>query len=212
MGIGAAKLMSTTTIFKADPNTKRQCGGCTLCCKLTPVKSMNKDAGERCKHQRTGKGCAIYARRPMDCATWFCRWLINDDTADLSRPDRAGYVIDMMPDYVTIRDNTGKKPPQHIPCLQIWVDPHRREAHRDPALRRYMERSGERGFASLIRFDQSDGFIVFPPSMTADRQWHEERPTNNFNQRQHSTDEVFRVLAGGDPNVDLPVETTATFR
>lgn len=203
--------MSTTTVFKADPNTKRQCGGCTLCCRLTPVKSMNKDAGERCRHQRTGKGCAIYARRPMDCATWFCRWLINDDTADLSRPDRSHYVIDMMPDYVTMIDNgTGKR--TNIPCLQIWVDPKHREAHRDPALRRYMERAAEQhGFVTLIRFNQSDGFVIFPPAMAADRQWHEQRPTNNFNQRQHSTEEVFRVLAGGDPNVDLPVETTATF-
>ena len=39
----------------------RHCGGCTLCCKLIPVEELNKPAGARCKHVRTGKGCSIYA-------------------------------------------------------------------------------------------------------------------------------------------------------
>jgi len=59
-----------------------------------------------------GKGCAIYAKRPMSCALWNCRWLVNDDTAELSRPDRSPYVIDIMPDYVTVLDReTGVRRP-----------------------------------------------------------------------------------------------------
>ena len=61
----------------------RNCGDCQLCCKLVPTKEINKPANTRCKHQKVGKGCGIYAQRPFSCMVWNCRWLVNDDTADL---------------------------------------------------------------------------------------------------------------------------------
>src|SRR3954470_3807379 len=143
---------------------RRECGGCTLCCKLIPVPPMDKVAGERCRHQRL-TGCAIYARRPLECRVWHCRWVVNDDAADLRRPDRSHYVIDMMPDYVTVSDNaTGKQ--QRVPVVQIWVDPKHRDAHRDPALRRWLERRGEQGIAALVRYTATEGFALWPPQMS----------------------------------------------
>lgn len=151
----------------------RQCGSCTLCCKLTPVVELHKGANERCKHQRH-TGCTIYAKRPFSCQAWNCRWLLNDDADDLRRPDHSHYVIDVMPDYVTARDNnTGTE--QHCQVVQIWVDPRFPDAHRDPALRAYLLRRGEDGIASIIRYSASDGFVLFPPNMSADHQWHEQR-------------------------------------
>jgi hypothetical protein len=69
---------------------------------LLPVKELGKGAGERCRHQR-GLGCKVYHQLKTvspSCAMWTCRWLVEDDTSDLSRPDRSHYVIDVMPDYV----------------------------------------------------------------------------------------------------------------
>ncbi len=86
------------TLYKAD--TDRKCGDCSLCCKLLPMPELAKPANKRCKHQRYGKGCAIYARRPDSCRTWSCRWLLGEGTDDLPRPDRSHYVIDPMPDFV----------------------------------------------------------------------------------------------------------------
>ena len=41
----------------------RQCGECTLCCKLLPVPPLNKLAGQKCKHQRfPHHGCAVLLR------------------------------------------------------------------------------------------------------------------------------------------------------
>src|SRR2546423_255596 len=103
----------------------RACGDCQLCCRLLPVKGiLNKPAGARCKHQKFGKGCMVYHRpgMPPECAIWNCRWLVNDDTADLPRPDRAHYVIDLIPDYVTlVNDETGEK--QNVEVVQVWIDP-----------------------------------------------------------------------------------------
>jgi len=152
----------------------RQCGDCTLCCKLVPVVELDKKAGERCRYQRHGKGCVVYntSRMPTGCHFWNCRWLVNDDTGDLSRPDRAHYVIDIMPDYIVVTDETTGVT-TNVEVIQIWCDPDYPDAHRDPALRRYLERRAAEGKIALVRYNQSDAFAIMPPSMTSDRQWHE---------------------------------------
>jgi hypothetical protein len=147
----------------------RSCSGCTLCCKLIPVEEIGKKAGVRCEHQRTGKGCAIYAARPFSCRVWRCMWLQDQaNTAALSRPDRSHYVIDSAPDTITIREDAG--PALEMVVMQIWVDPRHRDAHRDPELRRMLD---DNGIVALIRYGAEDGFTLFPPSRSADRQWHE---------------------------------------
>jgi hypothetical protein len=180
----------------------RTCGGCTLCCKLLPMKrgadeslrngdtvpaavaaglltaeealhtmrDFDKPAGERCKFQRHGKGCTAYSNRPFGCRFWNCRWLTADDTAELQRPDRTHYVIDISPDYV--RTDDPKNPT--LPVLQIWVDPDYPDAHKDPALRAYVERQADMGFAALVRLRGHEAFLLVPPSMTVDGQWLEK--------------------------------------
>jgi hypothetical protein len=166
--------MSADVTIKFANDGPRRCSGCTLCCKLIPVKEVNKPAGERCKHQKH-TGCAVYRKAgfPMSCHYWSCRWLVNDDTADLRRPDRSRYVIDIMPDFVTLKPDDGSEP-YNVPVVQIWCDPNAPEAWRDPALLRYLDRRGEDGTAALIRFDNKRGITVFPPSMTGDtwREYH----------------------------------------
>src|SRR4051794_9187127 len=116
----------------------RQCGSCTLCCKLIPVPPLDKKAGERCKHQRS-TGCRIYSKRPRDCRLWSCAWLVNNINGrplPVSRPDRTHYVIDIMPDYVTVESEgrTGR-----LTVIQIWCDPDYPDAHRDPDLRAWLD-------------------------------------------------------------------------
>lgn len=177
----------------------RRCGECQLCCKLLPVRerdddatlkamagaglplpdgsadrvpSFDKPANTRCQHQRHGKGCMIYDRRPLACRLWSCRWLTEADTADQHRPDHSHVVIDAMPDYVTLQDNlTGEA--RHVPVIQVWVDPAYPDAHRDPALRAYVARQAEQGVLALIRNGSHDAFLLVPPSSAADGEWHE---------------------------------------
>jgi hypothetical protein len=70
------------------------------------IEDFDKPAGQRCPHQRHGKGCRVYEKRPFGCTFWVCRWLVDDDTKDLERPDRSHYVIDSSPDFVTDQDDT----------------------------------------------------------------------------------------------------------
>jgi hypothetical protein len=146
----------------------RQCGDCQLCCRLLPVPPLGKKANERCEHQKFGKGCAIYLKRrmPMECRLWNCRWLVNDDTADLSRPDRSHYVIDIMPDHISLEDNDTKARIE-VQVVQIWLDPSHPEAHRDPQLRAYLLRRAEQGIAALVRINSRQAIILFAPSMVS---------------------------------------------
>jgi len=173
----------------------RQCGDCQLCCKLLPVPPLGKKAGERCKHQKFGVGCKVYHKpgMPPECAIWNCRWLVNDDTADLPRPDRSHYVLDVMPDFVTVTEDSGE--PRHIEVVQIWVDPKHPEAHRDPALRRYLVRRAEEGKAALIRFNAKAAMTLFAPPFAANDQWHEVR-SNAPSERTHTMAEVVWAIAG----------------
>lgn len=145
----------------------RQCGDCQLCCTLLAVREIGKLAGQKCEHQKFKKGCMVYGSQamPPSCKQWNCLWLLNDDTADLSRPDRSHYVIDVMLDYVEAsNEETGEE--FRVPVVQVWVDPKYPDAHRDPVLRDFLARRGEQGIAAIIRYDAKRAFVLSPPSMS----------------------------------------------
>jgi hypothetical protein len=175
---------------------KRECGDCQLCCKLLPVPPLQKKAGERCKHQKFGKGCAVYhtAKMPFECGVWNCRWLVNDDADELSRPDRAHYVIDVMPDFVTVNnDGTGNK--QNIQVVQVWIDPNHPDAHRDPALRRWMFRRAQEGIATIVRYNAKDAIVIFPPPFDENGEWR-EITSGMVATRTHTYTEMVEALGG----------------
>jgi hypothetical protein len=151
--------------------SERHCGSCTLCCKLLPVRELAKPADTKCRHQ-SSKGCAIYRRPgfPASCDLWSCRWLVVDDTADMLRPDRVGYVLDLVPDLMRLNDTaTGME--QEIEVVQVWVAPGV-DPLNDKRLRRYAERQAERGAALLLRWGHGPATAVFPPALSRDGEWH----------------------------------------
>lgn len=174
--------------------TARHCGDCQLCCRLLPVRSLDKGANERCKHQRYAKGCAVYSnliRVAPECRLWNCRWLLNDDAGDLRRPDRSHYVIDVMPEYITIGYEDGVK--TTVPVVQIWLDPAYPDAHRDPALRDWLER--RKGWAGLVRTGAAEGFVIFPPNMSEDGAWHERH--SHHSEDTHTAAEIVAKFGWG---------------
>jgi hypothetical protein len=100
--------------------------------------------------------------------------------------------IDLVPDYITVSEPGGK--PTNVEVVQIWIDPDYPEAHRDPALREYLMKLGERGCAALIRYNEMDAFTLFPPTMMQDRQWHEAR--NAMHEKAHSAADKAAALGG----------------
>ena len=185
----------TTTIHLSDKGTGRRCGTCTLCCKLLPVPQLEKAANQRCKHQSTARGCAIYRTRPNPCRMFACRWLADPETAGLPRPDRAHYVIEILEDYVTVKSHDANEAPHRIPALVIWIDPAFPDAHQAPGLRRYIARLAERrGMMTLVRYDTRQALCIFPPATSSDREWH-EFPPSSIRDTQHEPADIDVVLA-----------------
>ena len=166
----------------------RKCGECSACCKILPTAEIDKPANTRCQHQRFGKGCAIYDKRPISCRLWSCAWLVGEDTENLSRPDRSHYVIDILPDFVTLR--YPDVPDRKVPVIQVWLDPKHPDAHTDPALRAYIEKLG---CMALIRTGSYEAFVICPPKLAHDGQWHEER-TNIESKGEHTMREIMEVI------------------
>lgn len=151
---------------------KRECGGCTLCCKLLPIPPLNKLAGIKCKFQRHNKGCTVHGtvEQPRACQVWHCRWLLNDDAGKLSRPDRAHYVIDMLPDEITIQPDDKSEPPKKYIAVQVWIDPDYPEAWKqDDELFAWVLRKAEHGIPTLLRINKGEarqGIGLIAPPIT----------------------------------------------
>ncbi|HEY1881366.1 MAG TPA: hypothetical protein VGG68_15675 [Caulobacteraceae bacterium] len=110
----------------------------------------------------------------------------------MSRPDRVHYVIDIMPDYVTISSDGHE--PETFEVVQIWVDPDYPDAHRDPDLRAFLERRARDRIIGLIRWSRMKAAALIPPSLTEDGRWNLV-DCGGVDPKPHTLAEVIRVLA-----------------
>lgn len=77
----------------------RECGSCTLCCKLTFVPELSKVEGQKCIH--CTHNCSIYPIRPNSCRTYECAWLSGKVDASL-KPDIVGFIVEVYPKMVAV--------------------------------------------------------------------------------------------------------------
>jgi hypothetical protein len=91
----------------------RECGECTLCCKIIGVQTLNKPQHVWCPHCKIGSGCTIYETRPQSCCAYRCRFLVDESLDESWRPSRCGMVI-----------NTDRR------RVVVQVDPERGDAWR----------------------------------------------------------------------------------
>ncbi|MEI9852448.1 MAG: YkgJ family cysteine cluster protein [Sphingomonas sp.] len=84
-----------TAVAQAEPAPGRSCGGCTLCCKVMEVTELAKPPGQWCGHCAVGKGCGIYAERPLSCRTYMCVYLVSLRAGPHWYPARSKMVITM---------------------------------------------------------------------------------------------------------------------
>lgn len=184
-----------TVIYDAEAAAKsgRACGDCQLCCKLLPVRAVDKPGFTRCQHQHVGKGCAVYRTAlPIECQLWSCRWLTGADTGDLRRPDRSHYVVDIMPDMIR---RTVDGVSDEIMVCQVWLDPGFPLAHRDPALRAFVALIAERdNLPTIVRSAGGKAILLVAPSMATDDQWHEHSMTCSAEE----SNRFVNMLTGGE--------------
>lgn len=71
----------------------RECGSCTLCCRIIGVNALNKPANIWCEHCDPRSGCQIYEGRPEECRVFMCLWLSDERLGDWARPDKTHVVL-----------------------------------------------------------------------------------------------------------------------
>ena len=76
---------------------RRQCGDCSLCCKVLGIPELEKPKDIWCTHFAAGTGCRIYPERPPSCRDFVCRWLTDPTMGAEWKPSVCKMVIDSRP-------------------------------------------------------------------------------------------------------------------
>ncbi len=80
----------------------KECGTCTLCCKVYDIDDFEKKAGKLCHNVRSEGGCGVWGLHPKTCQEFKCLWLRHDDMDGRWRPDVAGFVLRLEPNGTTL--------------------------------------------------------------------------------------------------------------
>ena len=85
----------STVVNDAAAAAGRQCGDCSMCCKLPAIEDeeLSKPAHQWCQHARPGSGCAIYETRPAACRAFLCCWLTLEDMGPHWKPNKCKMVV-----------------------------------------------------------------------------------------------------------------------
>jgi hypothetical protein len=71
----------------------RDCGTCTLCCKVAAVEEVAKPNGVWCSHCVKEKRCTIYDQRPASCRSFYCQWMLEPTLGPEWKPERAKFAM-----------------------------------------------------------------------------------------------------------------------
>lgn len=87
--------------------TKRECGNCSLCCKVMAIEELAKRAGSWCSRCSPGQGCRTYQDRPRECQDFSCLWLIDPRFGEHWKPNRSKIVLTTSADGLEVRCDPG---------------------------------------------------------------------------------------------------------
>ena len=82
---------------------QRECGTCTLCCKVMSVPEIGKAENTWCSHCLPSGGCKIYQSRPGECRTFNCGWLMDPSLAEDWYPKKSKIVLTMQSGHIFAR-------------------------------------------------------------------------------------------------------------
>lgn len=126
---------------------KKECGNCTLCCKLPQLNDEQgnklKDCFTWCEQCNIGKGCKIYDNKPKNCNDFSC--LYREGLLNIS-PHKSGFFVFVENDTAEIHK-----------VLTIFCEPHKinnlkKNIMKEPALRVFLSE----GWRFIVRYDNND--------------------------------------------------------
>jgi hypothetical protein len=72
---------------------EKQCGECSLCCKLMAIPELAKPKDSWCPHVVKKRGCGIYETRPGSCRDFQCLWLLDPRLGPDWKPSKSKFVM-----------------------------------------------------------------------------------------------------------------------
>lgn len=134
----------------------RECGECTMCCKLLPVVELDKPAGVMCDHCVGRSSCGIYSERPQDCKTFECMYYQMENVSTDLRPDKCGVIFEKLNDTLIL--GTG--------------DPDRKEFPK--YLNKQISLFTEDGYSVImLNAKYKEPLIIPSPDKTSEEAWKE---------------------------------------
>jgi hypothetical protein len=105
----------------------RECGSCTLCCKVYDIPEIDKAMGKWCKHCKPGNGCTIHDSLPSTCSEFNCLWRTREQLPPYWKPEQSKMVITIFPltEFIYVQVDPGtpgawlKQP--YFNDLQLWA-------------------------------------------------------------------------------------------
>jgi hypothetical protein len=137
-------------IIGAQAAQGRECGTCTLCCKVFQLPELGKPAGVWCRHCTQGVGCRIHATRPAQCREFFCLWMTDAAMPADWKPERSKMVLSVFPanGFIYVQVDPG--------FPQAW-----RKAPYYDQLRRWARELVEKG-RHIIAFVNDNATLIMP--------------------------------------------------
>ena len=71
------------------------------------IEQLGKPVSAWCPHCKPGRGCLIYASRPVECRTFSCLWLVNDLLDERWKPSKSKLVLTTSEDGIEVRCDPG---------------------------------------------------------------------------------------------------------
>ena len=126
---------------------ERQCGSCTLCCKMLYVPDYDSKIGEYCKHCLPNTGCSIHETKKEICRTFDCLWIKQPQIPDSYRPDKCHVLFEMVPH-----------------SLVYWghIDPEHGDADKTDHIQQIIKKINQAGHAVVM----SNGGFYLPDGMS----------------------------------------------
>ena len=76
-----------------NPPEEKQCGDCSLCCKIMAIPELGKPKDVWCEHVIRKRGCGIYETRPHSCRAFKCLWLQDPRLPPEWKPNKSKFVM-----------------------------------------------------------------------------------------------------------------------
>ena len=92
----------------------RQCGDCSLCCKVLRIPELDKPKDQWCPNFSAGTGCRIYPDRPASCHDFACQWLTDTTMGPEWKPSICKLVLDTKPGLLVVHADPAVSKPWRL--------------------------------------------------------------------------------------------------